>query len=756
MSRGILLSAIFCFAGLSFSQVPQVEVEVKEKAEEEKVKIPVEKEKKPKTETTIKGEQLLIQSGGGVNIFKAIELTPSVNVQTDDAYGLGGGSIRIRGFDNTQIGITIDGMPLNDSGNFALYPHEYADVENLEAISVERGAVNKRSPFYVEIGGAIRVSTKPPKNKLGLEYNLRLGTNRFRREFVRFDTGLLPGGLKVFASFSHSSADKWKGPGKHPDFRDHTAIGAAQSFGRMRWEVYFDNNSQLNYFYRSLSYNQAKDLGSYRRFDYNPVLIFPGGSGTAYAANQSAILNNNVNYYKFYKNPYYNRLFRGNFELDITDSITLSLKPYYWWGRGSGTSAVSFRSGSNSYIAFRESFNYTDRPGVLSELKLRLPIGNLQVGYWHERSELRQWQPSRPVRVRSDGSFELLTNTTGTPSFIYNYIQKTITTTNTPYASLELKDIFRVMDVQLGIRYAQVKRDFTNYNNLRDIQNQPLPYLPEDQIFDYPLLKRDQRLSYSKTYHKLLPSLGLGINIAEGIYPYFAYAKNFRVPQNFIGTIPTNVSAQFVVDQLKPEESDSYDVGVRFDFGRFYIVPSAYYVNYKNRLIRTVDPNDPTLVYLRNAGKVKAYGAELEVGAVPFSNLSLYASASYNQAKFKDENFFDGSTRVPIKDKTVPDTPKYMFKLGFEYRIFGFKVVPSLQYIGSRYGNFTNTEKIDSYTLVNLYIDRSIYKRLATVYVDVYNLTDKKFIGRISPGATSGAYYVGAPFTVSVGLKGRF
>jgi hypothetical protein len=88
------------------------------------------KRRTPKTETTVKEEELKIRSGAGsVNIFKAIELTPSLNVQTDDAYGLGGGpaggggNVRLRGFDDTQIGLTIDDIPVNEFGTFyRLFP----------------------------------------------------------------------------------------------------------------------------------------------------------------------------------------------------------------------------------------------------------------------------------------------------------------------------------------------------------------------------------------------------------------------------------------------------------------------------------------------------------------------------------------------------------------------------------------------------------------------------------------------------------
>jgi iron complex outermembrane receptor protein len=725
----ILLSALF--GSLAFSQETLIKVRVEEEGGKEAI-LPVEvKRRTPKTETTVKEEELKVRSGaGGVNIFKAIELTPSVNAQTDDAYGLGGGSIRIRGFDNTQIGVTIDDMPLNDSGNFALYPHEYADVENLESITVERGVVSKRSPFYVEIGGAIRIRTRPPANKLGITLSEKYGSFNFKKHFIRLDTGYLLGNKdlpKFFVSYSHTEADKWKGPGKYPDYRDHYTVAISHKVGRLFWEFYYDKNVQLNYFYRGFSFNELSNDSIFRRRDYTDRLI----------GNPAQ----DVNYYKFYKNPYTNQQLRANIELDITSSVKLSLKPYMWIGRGSGTSATS----SSGNIFFRESFNYTDRPGVIAELKFELPKDSrLSLGYWHEYSDLKQWQPSRRVIVNPDGTFTL-----SLAGFQYNYTQRTKTITNTPYLFFESKGLLDKMDINLGVRFASVTRSFKNYRTTG------LPYYPEDGVYDDPRLTLDPRLSYEKTYRKTLPSFGVGYQFTNFAYGYFAYAKNFRVPQNVLGTIPSSVSAQFVADQLKPEEADNYDLGLRFDFDKFYIAPSVYYVKYKNRLIRTADPTDPNLIYLRNAGKVDAYGAELELGIVPVSSISIYTSFSYNKAKFKDESFYDGTTRYNIKDKTVPDTPEYMVKLGGRFELMGFRISPSVQYIGSRYGNLTNTEKVSSYTLLNLNAQRKIYKGI-DLFVDVVNLTDKKYVGRISPGTASGTYYAGAPFTISVGLSGRF
>jgi iron complex outermembrane receptor protein len=63
------------------------------------------------------------------NPFQLLELQPGVNAYSQDATGLFGGNLCVRGFNSDQMGFTINGAPVNDSGNFAVYPQEYSDAE---------------------------------------------------------------------------------------------------------------------------------------------------------------------------------------------------------------------------------------------------------------------------------------------------------------------------------------------------------------------------------------------------------------------------------------------------------------------------------------------------------------------------------------------------------------------------------------------------------------------------------------------------
>ncbi|MFA5019396.1 MAG: Plug domain-containing protein, partial [Methylobacter sp.] len=65
------------------------------------------------------------------NAYQAMDLLPGVNTYSYDATGLFGGGLRMRGFNSDQIGVSIDGAPINDAGNYAVYPSELVDLENL-------------------------------------------------------------------------------------------------------------------------------------------------------------------------------------------------------------------------------------------------------------------------------------------------------------------------------------------------------------------------------------------------------------------------------------------------------------------------------------------------------------------------------------------------------------------------------------------------------------------------------------------------
>src|SRR5215831_17450955 len=77
----------------------------------------------PKSRVTLTDEYLKTQAAGQT-VFQSIIQIPGVNFTNSDAYGTSGGNLRIRGFDGSRVSVTFDGIPLNDSGNYALFTNQ--------------------------------------------------------------------------------------------------------------------------------------------------------------------------------------------------------------------------------------------------------------------------------------------------------------------------------------------------------------------------------------------------------------------------------------------------------------------------------------------------------------------------------------------------------------------------------------------------------------------------------------------------------
>src|SRR5258708_519260 len=152
------------------------------------------------------------------NPFQAIELLPGVNTFSQDATGLFGGALRVRGFNTDQMGFTVNGAPVNDSGNFAVFPQEYVDTENVCEVFVTQGSADNEAPHVGASGGNVGITSCDPNDARSAKLQATSGQLRLAKTFVRYDTGLI-GGFKAFLSASSAQAQKFRGPGRAD--RDH-------------------------------------------------------------------------------------------------------------------------------------------------------------------------------------------------------------------------------------------------------------------------------------------------------------------------------------------------------------------------------------------------------------------------------------------------------------------------------------------------------------------------------------------------------
>jgi iron complex outermembrane receptor protein len=134
-----------------------------------------------------------------------VNLVPGVSFQNNDAYGSSGGTLNMRGFDSTRISLTFDGIPLNDSGNYAIYSNQQLDPELIDNVNVSLGTTDVDSPTASAVGGTINYRSLTPTRDMSFRTLLSIGEYDFRRAFGLWNVGAVgPWGTRAWISASNA------------------------------------------------------------------------------------------------------------------------------------------------------------------------------------------------------------------------------------------------------------------------------------------------------------------------------------------------------------------------------------------------------------------------------------------------------------------------------------------------------------------------------------------------------------------------
>lgn len=170
---------------------------------------PTNRETGTKTKSTI-GQEYISTYSAGQTIADALNLTPGYNFTNNDAYGSSGGNMILRGLDGSRISMTVDGVQLNDAGNYAIYTNQQVDSELICSATVQTGATDVDSMTGSSAGGTLNYTTCKPTDKFGIDSTVSLGSWNYTRGFFRINTGKIgPWGTKAFLTVSKQNYDTW-------------------------------------------------------------------------------------------------------------------------------------------------------------------------------------------------------------------------------------------------------------------------------------------------------------------------------------------------------------------------------------------------------------------------------------------------------------------------------------------------------------------------------------------------------------------
>ncbi len=190
----------------------------------------------------------------GISPLKAIDKLPGVNFQAADPFGTYEWSARIsiRGFSQSQLGFTLDGVPLGDMnyGNHnGLHISRAIISENVGRVEVAQGAGSLAAASTSNLGGTIEFFSRAPAETFGIEASGTYGSEDTKRAYVRLDSGeIVAGGPRLALSYAWQDADKWKGDGVQRQHQVNARIvqpaGDGQFFGFVNYSDRAENDYQ--------------------------------------------------------------------------------------------------------------------------------------------------------------------------------------------------------------------------------------------------------------------------------------------------------------------------------------------------------------------------------------------------------------------------------------------------------------------------------------------------------------------------------
>lgn len=242
--------------------------------------------------------------------------TPGVYA-TQSGGGDGDARINIRGFNQRNVAVMLDGIPVNDMENGWVYWSNWFGLDAvMRGTQVQRG-LGMSKLAIPSVGGTINITTKGIDAKKGISLKQEVGSAGYLRTTLGMTTGRLDNGWGVTFAGSYKKGDGWvdqtftegwfyflrvdKEIGKH--VLSLTAMGAPQKHGQRSYKKrmsafdreYAEESGMTPEYIDNLeSQNLAVDMG----LKYNPNwgyldrayitdtdTVFPGSQATSTANN---------------------------------------------------------------------------------------------------------------------------------------------------------------------------------------------------------------------------------------------------------------------------------------------------------------------------------------------------------------------------------------------------------------------------------------------------------------------------------------
>lgn len=682
----------------------------------------------------------------GSSPLLVVSRLPGVNFQSADPLGNYEWSTRftVRGFNQNQLGFTLDGVPLGDMsyGNLnGLHISRAIISENVVRADLSKGVGALDAASSSNLGGTLQFFSSDPSKKFGARVSQTLGSNNDRRTFLRVDSGLSDLG-RFYASYANQAADKWKGSGQQ-----------TQEQWNLKWVKDIGKDSQLSAFlntsdrkeidYQDMSPEMVQRLG------YNWDNFYPNWPA-AIQASRTLCGNGASPYVAQCDDAYYagaglrkDTLGGVSAKLRINDQVDVHGTLYSHDNKGRGLWFTPYRaSPDGTPISLRTTEYGIKRSGAVVGADIDLGAHLVRLGLWHENNTFDQARRFYATGATNPPSPYDFPSNPFLTQWQYEFVTKT-----DQFSASDTWTLTKDLSLGLGFKSLRAAIDA----NLQAGSGRPTGSLTASNGF--------------------LPQVGLNYKLSTTDELFATYGKNMRAYQaaGTSGPFSTTIAGFAAVQAaLKPETSQTVETGWRTAGEGWEGATSVYMVRFKDRQLAVTAGSgiqgNPTI--LANVGDVISRGVEASLSMRLAKRFGWYNSLSLQRATYQSDVVSGGAT-VATGGKRVVDTPDLMFKSALTYDDGALSGSLGLDYMSKRYYTYLNDGSVSGRTLLNVTGGYRWPGALGVSEVGltagITNLANTKYISTIGsngfvnsdPTGTFATLLPGAPRQFFVTLTGK-
>ncbi|MEN3166614.1 TonB-dependent receptor [Gluconobacter sp. OJB] len=671
----------------------------------------------------------------GTSAYKMLDRTPGVSFTSTDPFGIDsfGANLYVRGFFMNQMGVTVDGVPLNDQTYQSVSGMSLASAiipDDIQSMRMSQGAGSVELPSMNTLGGTIQIGSSDPDDKRGGKVSQSFGSYGSYRTYVRLDSGKLnQTGTKLYTSYARTDEGMWMGSGDQ--FMQQVDAKLVQPINeRSRMSAFFNWSSLAQWNYPDTSIGILKNLGWRTPHLYpNYGLAYGIANGTRpYPAGYNSVPGIDGSNIAMYDGGQAETNYMGglHFDLALTDHLTWNTTLY-------GHSQTGYYSYTDSDPADQVEGgaplseevwqNRQERYGFDTSLRYKWGRHTIEGGVWYENNNqqagvfnYRQPILGQGAPLKAVGPYDVYG-----PAYLQGYNFQW----NTNVMQFHLQDSIQLAEgltLHAGFKsMTATTSGGAQYNNSDWTGADALPNgsLTASQAF-LPHVNLDWHIN---RHHEIY------VDVAENMRAYEVSAYGVA---NSVYSVQDQATFQAQKKSLEPSKAWVYLGGYRYSSKLLQVNATVYHASLIHPILAAaVGSLTNPVSQVIDFGHISMTGANGDITITPIDGLSISNNLSYNKGTY-DRNVDTVGGYYALAGKNIVNYPAWMYKTSVAYSWKGMTAHFDANYYSRRYYSFMNDTSIGGYWLANAgaqyrFGKLSVLKDV-TASFNVYNLFNTKYI----------------------------